>query len=150
MSNGRGVGVAIIDSGIAPTRDLDGRIAAFYDFTKGGIATTPKDEYGHGTHIAGLIAGSGEHSNGKYVGVATAARLIGLKVLDDQGAGYTSDVIAAVEFATDNKAALGIDVINMSLGHPIYEPAATDPLVQAVEAPVAPASSSWSRPATSA
>ena len=65
--------------------------------------------------------------------------------------GYTSDVIAAIEFATANKAALGIDVINLSLGHPIYEPAATDPLVQAVEARRrAPASSSWSRPATSA
>ena len=68
--------------------------------------------------------------------MATSTRLIGLKVLDDKGAGYTSDVIAAVEFATENKAALGIDVINMSLGHPIYEPAATDPLVQAVEAAV--------------
>jgi serine protease AprX len=116
--------------------DLTGRIAAFYDFTKGGVAATPSDKYGHGTHIAGLIAGSGYKSNGKYMGVAPSTRLIGLKVLDDKGAGYTSDVIAAVEFATENKAALGIDVINMSLGHPIYEPAATDPLVQAVEAAV--------------
>ena len=118
---GRGVGVAIIDSGIAPTPDLAGRITAFYDFTGDGapVATTPTDGYGHGTHIAGLIAGSGEQSNGKYVGVATAARLIGLKVLDAQGGGYSSDVIEAVEFATENKAALGIDVINMSLGHPI-------------------------------
>ena len=132
---GLGVGVAIIDSGIAPTRDLAGRITAFYDFTGDGwaIAATPSDEYGHGTHIAGLIAGSGTRSNGKFVGVARAARLIGLKVLDSQGAGYTSDVIEAIEFATANKAALGIDVVNLSLGHPVYEPAATDPLVQAVE-----------------
>ena len=93
----------------------------------------PSDAYGHGTHIAGLIAGSGARSGGKYVGVARSARLIGLKVLDAQGGGYASDVIEAVEFATANKAALGIDVINLSLGHPIYEPAATDPLVQAVE-----------------
>jgi serine protease AprX len=132
---GRGVGVAIIDSGIAPTADLTGRIAAFYDFTGDGapVATAPHDGYGHGTHIAGLIAGSGQSSNGKYVGVATAARLIGLKVLNAQGGGYSSDVLEAVDFAVANKAALGIDVINMSLGHPIYEPAATDPLVQAVE-----------------
>ena len=131
---GRGVGVAIVDSGIAPTPDLTGRISAFYDFSNGVItATAPNDGYGHGTHIAGLIAGSGAQSNGKYVGVATAARLIGLKVLDATGAGYSSDVIAAVEFATENKAALGIDVMNLSLGHPIYESAATDPLVQAIE-----------------
>jgi len=92
---GRGVGVAIIDSGIAPTADLTGRISAFYDFTGDGapVATAPNDGYGHGTHIAGLIAGSGAQSNGKYVGVATAARLIGLKVLNAQGGGYSSDFI---------------------------------------------------------
>ena len=73
-------------------------------------------------------------SNGQYAGVAPNARLIGLRVLDNSGSGSTSDVIAAVEFATANKAALGIDVINLSLGHPPYESAATDPLVQAVEA----------------
>lgn len=56
-----------------------------------------------------------------------------LKALDKSGAGYTSDVIRAVDFAVANRAKLGIDIINLSLGHPIYEPAATDPLVQAVE-----------------
>ena len=131
---GYSVGVAIIDSGIAQTPDLRGRISAFYDFTGGTIRKTPpSDGYRHGTHIAGLIAGSGASSSGKYVGMATYARLIGLKVLDDTGAGYTSDVIAALDFAVANKAALGIDVINLSLGHPIFESAATDPLVQAVE-----------------
>jgi len=73
-------------------------------------------------------------SNGQYEGVAPAAHLIGLRVLDDSGSGSTSDVIAAIEFATANKAALGIDVMNLSLGHPPYESAATDPLVQAVQA----------------
>src|SRR5207302_5038314 len=56
-----------------------------------------------------------------------------LKVLDKTGAGLTSDVIRAVDFAVANKTTLGIDIINLSLGHPIYEPAASDPLVQAVE-----------------
>ncbi len=132
---GRNVGIAIIDSGIAPTADLAGRISAFYDFTLTGtaVAAAPTDGYGHGTHIAGLIAGSGAKSNGKYVGMATAARLIGLKVLDARGSGFTSDVIAAIDFATTNRGALGIDVLNLSLGHPIYEPATTDPMVQAVE-----------------
>jgi serine protease AprX len=136
---GSDVGVAIIDSGIAPTADVAKRISAFYDFTKAGTpaATTPSDGYGHGTHIAGLIAGNGYMSRGKHVGVALGARLIGLKVLDNEGKGYTSDVIAALEFATANKATLRIDVINLSLGHQILEPAATDPLVQAVEKAVA-------------
>src|SRR4030095_3846671 len=69
----------------------------------------------------------------QYVGVAPNARLIGLKVLNSQGRGTTDDVVRAIEFAVTNKAVLGIDVLNLSLGHPIFEPAATDPLGQAVE-----------------
>src|SRR4051812_21563378 len=133
---GNGIGIAIIDSGIAPIPDLVSRITAFYDFTNGqnAVASAPVDGYGHGTHVAGLAAGDGTLSNGQFAGVAPDARLIGLRVLDNSGAGSTSDVIAAVEFATANKAALGIDVINMSLGHPPFGPAADDPMVQAVEA----------------
>jgi serine protease AprX len=121
------VGIAVIDSGIAPGLDFGSRITAFYDFTYGDIrAAAPSDEYGHGTHVAGLAAGT-------FVGVAPAARLIGLKVLNAQGQGTTANVIRAIEFAIANKDVLDIDVINLSLGHPIFESAATDPLVQAVE-----------------
>lgn len=130
---GRGVGIAVIDSGIAPVADLASHIVAFRDFTNGGVEAYPSDGYGHGTHVAGLIAGNGLASAGRYVGIAPEARLIGLKVLDDTGNGRTSDVIAAIDFAVDNRAALGIQIINLSLGHPILEPAADDPLVQAVE-----------------
>jgi serine protease AprX len=133
-TGGDGVGIAVIDSGIEPGPDFDDRIVAFYDFTEGGRAESPTDDYGHGTHVAGLIAGDGGMSNRRYRGVAHNARLIGLKVLDQNGAGFTSDVISAIEFVTANKEQLGVDVINLSLGHPILEPAATDPLVQAVEA----------------
>src|SRR2546430_2498585 len=69
----------------------------------------------------------------EYRGLAPKVKFVVLKVLDKTGAGYTSDVIRAVDFAVANRSSLGIDVINLSLGHPIYEPAATDPLVQAVE-----------------
>ena len=121
------IGVAVIDSGIAPGVDFGTRISAFYDFTRGDIRlASPSDAYGHGTHVAGLAAGS-------YVGVASSARLIGLKVLNAQGQGSTDDVIRAIEFAIANKNVLKIHVINLSLGHPIFEAAATDPLVQAVE-----------------
>jgi serine protease AprX len=132
---GRGVGVAVIDSGLEMTSDFSGRVTAFYDFTKGGItASTPSDGYGHGTHVAGTIAGSGDRSNNKdYRGLAPNVKLVVLKVLDNTGAGYTSNVIRAVDFAVANRAALGIHIINLSLGHPIFEPASSDPLVQAVE-----------------
>ncbi|MBM3818462.1 MAG: hypothetical protein FJW14_05515 [Acidimicrobiia bacterium] len=134
---GAGVGVAVIDSGIAQTWDLAYRVIAFHDFTAGGVAAPPSDGYGHGTHVAGLIAGNGYLSSGKYIGIAPKARLIGLKVLDSHGSGYTSDVIAAIEFAIANRTALGIDVINLSLGHPVFERPETDPLVQVVEAAAA-------------
>jgi serine protease AprX len=129
----RGVGVVIIDSGITPTSEFSGRIRAFYDFTRGGVASYHFDDYGHGTHVAGLIAGSGRLSNYEFQGMAPEADLIVMKVLDRNGRGRTSDVIRALEFTIANRVALGAKVINLSLGHPIYAPAQDDPLVQAVE-----------------
>jgi subtilisin family serine protease len=70
---------------------------------------------------------------GLYRGIAPKARIISLKVLDGQGAGYTSSVLRALEFATEYRDKLGIDIINLSLGHPIYESPESDPLVRAVE-----------------
>ncbi|MFL6280628.1 MAG: S8 family peptidase [Vicinamibacterales bacterium] len=129
--------VAIIDSGIAMNVDFDTRIVAQYAFLKGRqYLTIPYDDYGHGTHVAGLIGSSGASSNNKYAGIAPGARLLSLKVLDGKGTGKTTDVINAIEFAIANKARFGLNVINLSLGHPIYESAATDPLIQAVEAAV--------------
>jgi len=125
----------VIDSGLEMSSEFSGRVSAFYDFTKGGVtAVYPYDDYGHGTHVAGTIGGSGALSNSPdYRGLAPNVRFVVLKVLDKNGAGYTSDVIRAVDFAVANRSSLRIDIINLSLGHPIYEPAASDPLVQAVE-----------------
>ena len=135
---GSNVTVALIDSGLQNSIDFSGRIAGFYDFTdgKGAVATLPYDEYGHGTHVAGLIGSSGAWSDGTYAGVAPGVNFLGLKVLDKKGSGRTSSVISALEFAVQNKDRFGIRIVNLSLGHPIYEPAASDPLVQAVEAAV--------------
>ena len=129
------IGVAVIDSGIAPSADFSGRISGFYDFTNGqnGVAVAPYDDYGHGTHVAGLIAASGAVSNNQVQGVAPGVRLVGLKVLDGTGQGNTSDVIAALQYVTAHKAELNVQIVNMSLGHPIYAEAADDPLVQAVQ-----------------
>lgn len=122
-----GIGIAVIDSGIAPGPEFEHRITAFYDFSKGDVrVSSPLDPYGHGTHVAGLIAGTN-------VGVVPGARLVGLRVLDSGGTGSTSDVLRAIEFAVANKDVLNLHVVNLSLGHPIYESAATDPLVRAVE-----------------
>jgi serine protease AprX len=127
-----GVSVAIVDSGITPSADFGGRITGFFDFTHGGISTTPYDDYGHGTHIAGLIGSNGALSNYEFQGVAPDVHLVGLKVLDSTGAGKTSDVIAALDFLLTFKQ-VRAHVVNLSLGHPIFAPAADDPLVQAVE-----------------
>jgi len=132
-ATGSGIGVAVIDSGIAPLPAFEDRITAFYDFTGGGVvATAPNDSYGHGTHVAGLIGGN----DPLFPGVAVDVNLIGLKVLNASGSGMTSDVIRALEFAVANREALSIRIVNLSLGHPILAPAADDPLVQAVESAV--------------
>jgi serine protease AprX len=148
--DGDKVGIAVIDSGLEKSDDLSGgRADRFFDFTADGRAGHPYDDYGHGTHVATLIAGEGKDSerdveflqNGKphrtklalYRGVAPKTRIISLKVLDQNGAGYTSSVLRALEFAVENRDRLKIDIINLSLGHPIYESPDTDPLVRAVE-----------------
>lgn len=127
-ATGAGITVAVIDSGIDP-RGFGRRITAFYDFTRGGIPVQPFDDFGHGTHIAGLI---GESAT-PFMGVAPDVNLVGLKVLDKDGQGSTSDVIKALEYVTVNRNRLGVQVVNLSLGHPIFAPANEDPLVAAVE-----------------
>jgi len=130
-----GIGVAIIDSGIAPSADFKGRITSFWDFSMPGPvqAVAPYDDFGHGTHVAGLIGSSGVLSNYDFQGVAPDVRLVGIKVLDSAGQGRTSDVIRAIGFVIANHSWLGVQVINLSLGHPILSAAADDPLVQAVQ-----------------
>ncbi len=107
--------VAIVDTGIdAGHVDLDGgKVVCWRDFVN--ARTTPYDDRGHGTHVASIAAGEGQ-ANPAYAGVAPGAALAGIKVLDDTGSGPTSVVMAGVQWAIDNKAACGIEVINLSLG----------------------------------
>ena len=127
-----GMAVAIIDSGIAPHADLPlSRIRFYKDFVTGG--TIPVDGCGHGTHVAGIIAGSGAHSDGAYAGIAPGADIVALRVLGDDCSGNTSDVIDALEWIGRNHASYNIKVVNLSLGHAVLESIFTDPLVQAVE-----------------
>ncbi|MDQ2635619.1 MAG: S8 family serine peptidase, partial [Actinomycetota bacterium] len=131
---GEGIGVAVLDSGIAPHADVAGRLLLSRDFTtEEGVA----DGYGHGTHIAGIIAGSGGGSRStdgsQLVGMAPGATLLSLRVLGSDGTGYVSDVIAGLEWAIQNKDRYKIRVINLSLGHASANRYADDPLALAVE-----------------
>jgi serine protease AprX len=142
---GAGIGVAVIDSGITSWHDdltYQGRstlvkvkngqrVSAFVDFVGGRL--NPYDDYGHGTHVAGIIAGNGYDTFGSRAGIAPDANLIGLKVLDGNGRGVISNVIAALEWAITNRAAYNIRVINLSVGSSITESYNTDPLALAAK-----------------
>jgi serine protease AprX len=123
--DGTGIGVAVIDSGVTAWHDdLTGvtgsqRVDQFVDFVN--QQPTPYDDYGHGTHVAGIIAGNGFDSGGARSGIAPAAHLVALKVLDGSGSGRISDVIAAFAYAIDHKDLFAIRVINVSVGAGVYE-----------------------------
>lgn len=106
---GRGIVIAIVDTGIDIEHpDLAGRVVETVDFSGEGFV----DNNGHGTHVAGIAAGNGAASEGKYRGVAPEATLIAAKVLKGDGSGMMSDVMAGVEWAVEH----GTQVINLSLG----------------------------------
>ncbi len=127
-----GMAVAIIDSGIRPHADLPlSRIRYFKDFVSG--SRVPIDNCGHGTHVAGIIAGDGRSSDGLYAGIAPGVDIVALRVLGDDCSGNTSDVIDALEWIGRYHELHRIKVVNLSLGHAVHESIFTDPLVQAVE-----------------
>jgi serine protease AprX len=142
---GAGVGVAVIDSGITSWHDdltYNGtssavrtkggqRVVAFADFVNGRTSTY--DDNGHGSHVAGTIAGNGYDTYGARAGIAPEAHLLGLKVLDENGRGVISDVMAALEWAVANKTAYNIRVANLSVGAAVTESYWTDPLTLAAK-----------------
>jgi serine protease AprX len=143
---GAGVGVAVVDTGIAgglpdfrvSASDPTSRVIA--SAVTNPDATTAGDAYGHGTHVAGIIAGdgnsrgSGDPLRGRYVGIAPDANLISIKADDDDGATTVLDVINGIQFAVDHKADYNIRVLNLSLESATPESYKTDPLDAAVEA----------------
>lgn len=132
---GKDMVVAVIDTGIYPHQDLiypENRIVGWYDLVNERSA--PYDDNGHGTHVAGIIAGNGTVSRGRYRGMAPEAKLVGIKVLDRDGSGNTSDVIAAIEWCINNREEYNIRAINLSLGSTAQDSYQADPLCRAVSA----------------
>jgi|GEM_PF-481552 len=159
--SGAGVTVAVLDSGIKEHEDLSSpkqkgnneddsfngsSVLVHLDMTGAPPPTTLDadsqplyDLCGHGTHVAGIIAGNGRASLGKrffhtFYGIAPQASLIDVRVLDSDGRSDISTVIAGLQWVVANQSQYHIRVVNLSLGHPVGESYKTDPLCQAVEA----------------
>lgn len=93
--------IAVVDSGIAKTDDLRGRNVKDVNFNKGYHDSN--DKYGHGTFVASMIAGDGQKSLGKYLGIAPESQLLNVRVSDDQEMAYESDVVAGLQSADDRQ-----------------------------------------------
>jgi serine protease AprX len=137
---GAGVGVVVMDSGVGYSEDLAGKVV----YEKVFLPNTPEgDNFGHGSHVAGIIAGSGALSTTNHYttftrtfqGVAVGVSLLDFQVLNSNGTGTDSAVIAALQQAVTFKkqGKYNIRVINLSLGRPVFESYKLDPLCQAVE-----------------
>jgi serine protease AprX len=130
---GKGVGIAILDTGTYPHPDLTmprNRIIAFKDFVNKKISAY--DDNGHGTFVAGVAAGNGYGSRGEYAGVAPDAEIISIKVMDNKGQGNTSDILAGMQWVVDNHKEFNIRVMSLSLGSETSSIVKNDPLAVAV------------------
>lgn len=111
---GRGIGIAILDSGVAKHVDLQNRVMVFRDYVRG--RKQPYDDNSHGTHIAGIVCGSGLRSKGRFMGVAPLSHLIICKVLNEKGDGNIPGVIRSIEWIVENAKSYDIRIINISVG----------------------------------
>ncbi len=125
---GKGVKVALIDTGIDTSHpDLKGKVVEWKDFVNN--KDKPYDDFGHGSHCAGIIGGTGAASKGKYKGVAPDVQFIGIKVLDKKGQGSMSAIVKGIDYAANSDA----DVISMSLGSDEHSNAVCDAVTNAVK-----------------
>ena len=158
--NGQGVTVAVVDSGISNHIDFSSNMTAMMDLvmvdsdipyqipyqvyttvpdsriiadTKFGSFLTTGDFYGHGTHVAGTIGGTGSASGGKYRGVAPGVNLVNVKVSDDFGMTYEFNLVAGLQWIYNNKDVYNIRVVNLSMNSTVEQSYHTSPLDAAVE-----------------
>jgi serine protease AprX len=129
---GKGVTVAVLDTGIDNLPDFAGRLIGGVDLSGGNNPF--QDSYGHGTFVAGLIAGNGASSNGQYSGEAPGANLVSIKVAGASGTTDLVTLILGLQWAVDHESTYGIKVLNMSLGFQADMSTVINPLDQAVQA----------------
>ncbi|HZQ27189.1 MAG TPA: S8 family peptidase, partial [Acidimicrobiales bacterium] len=130
-NTGQGINVAVIDTGVDVTGDLAGRVIHAEDFS--GENAPLQDNFGHGTFVAGLIAGTGAASGGKVSGMAPGAGIVSVKIAGRDGSTNMYRLLAALEWVATNKDAYGIRVLNLSLGSDSQQSYLVDPLDFAVE-----------------
>ena len=112
---GRGITAAVIDTGIGAHPDIPGeRLLYFRDFVNRKGA--PYDDSGHGTHVCGILGGSGRLANGRWRGIAPECSLVVLKALDQSGDGDAADVMAALKWVLERGGEFGIRIVNLSFG----------------------------------
>lgn len=128
---GRGVRAAILDTGAYPHPDFKGRVIGFADMQHGRCGLY--DDSGHGTHVAGILAGDGTASDRRYQGVAPGCHLVAAKVLDRRGNGRLQDVLRALQWISFNQNLYGIRIINISVGAAAMDSKAAARLIKAVE-----------------
>jgi len=129
--SGKGIGVAVIDTGMATDNDFGNRLVKRVRINP--LASNANDIYGHGTHVAGIIGGNGADSGGLYSGMAPGANLISLRVSDDAGKASESDVVAAMQWVLDNKTKFNIRVVNLSINSSVEQSYHNSPLSAAAE-----------------
>jgi serine protease AprX len=129
---GQGVTVAVLDTGIDNLPDFSGRLVGGVDLTNGN--NPYQDSYGHGTFVAGLIAGNGASSNGQYPGEAPGAKLVSIKVAGADGTTHLGTLISGLQWAVDQQHSYDIKVLNISLGFQPTKSTVNNPLDKAVEA----------------
>jgi serine protease AprX len=130
MRDANNVAVAMLDTGVSRVEDLDNVVKARVDFTPAGDGL---DTYGHGTHIAGVIAGDAHASSGRWTGVGSHIDVVSVKVADWDGSTDVSVVLAALQWVVANRDRYGIRVLNLSWGSDSTQPYTVDPLNYAIE-----------------
>lgn len=128
---GKGIGVAVLDTGIYPHIDFGNRIWSFFDFLS--YKKLPYDDNGHGTHVAGILAGDGTASGGKYRGIAPGCGITSLKVLDRFGNGNKEDVLRAFRWIVEYRDQYRIRIVNISVGTTYRTRNDHDALIEGVE-----------------
>lgn len=128
---GNGIITAILDTGIYPHADFDNRILYFHDYV--GKKKYPYDDNGHGTHVAGIIAGNGKLSDGRYKGIAPKSQIVSLKILDKRGNGKMEHILSALDWIRMQKGKIPIRIVNISIGTADNANKKNKELIRAVE-----------------